>query len=94
MGKEQVRIQMLGTSFTIQTDEDSVYLSRILDYVHDRITEVEGSMAVKDPLKVAILTAILITDDLFRQKAPSGQDEEEIKRITRSIMDRIENSLQ
>jgi cell division protein ZapA (FtsZ GTPase activity inhibitor) len=78
MGKEQVRIQMLGTSFTIQTDEDSVYLSRILDYVQ----------------KVAILTAILITDDLFRQKAPSGQDEEEIKRITRSIMDRIENSLQ
>ncbi len=98
MGKGNVQISLLGTSFSIQADEDSEYLARIVEYLEKKVQEIEGSVAIKDPLRIAILTGLLIADELFKQKErdrqePIDRDSEEVARITQALIDRIDKSL-
>ena len=98
-----MRIELLGTSFQIQSDESPEYVHEILTYYKERVAEIESTVATSDPLKKAILAALLVTDDLFRERAtekrPDGvalptEHAEEIERITTSLIERIESSLE
>ena len=59
---------MLGTSFTIQANEDNQYLEKLLGY-YQRITDdVKRIDSIKSPLQVAILSGIMICDELCKEK--------------------------
>ncbi len=98
MGKGNVQISLLGTSFSIQADEDSEYLARIVEYLEKKVKEIETSVAIKDPLRVAILTGLLLTDELFKERErgrepPADHESEEVVRITQALIERIDKSL-
>lgn len=87
------RIELLGTSFQIQSDESPEYLERLLRHFGDRVDEIERSVSTGDPLKKAILAALLVTDELFRAESGSPPrtdsfDPEEVEEIG-SITDRL-----
>lgn len=63
-----MKIDLLGTSFTIQSDEDPAYLRNLVGYYRDKITEVRQSVTTSDDLKVAILGALTVVDELFRER--------------------------
>lgn len=66
MGK--LKIEMLGTSFTIQANEDNEYLEKLLGY-YKRITDdVSKIDSIKNPLQTAILAGIMICDELYKEK--------------------------
>lgn len=104
MGK--LRIEMLGTSFTIQATEDEEYLNKLLGY-YKRITQdVEKIDSVKNPLQTAILSGIMIVDELYKEKqkciamedgsyVPSAEnpDSEEIERRTLDLIAKIDKVL-
>lgn len=99
MGKGHVQIQILGATFTIQADEAPEYLSRLVDYVSDKVQEIERTVSTKDPLRIAILAGILVTDELFkeRERLSSGlspSESEEAEQITRRLIQSIDESLQ
>ena len=59
---------MLGTSFTIQANEDNQYLEKLLGY-YQRITDdVKNIDSIKSSLQVAILSGIMICDELYKEK--------------------------
>ncbi len=96
MGKGHVQIHLLGTSFTIQADEDPAYLSRVVEYLEKKVREIESSVSIKDPLRLAILTGILLADELFKERGGRGSadpDSAEAERMTREIIERIDRSL-
>ncbi len=64
----RLKIDMLGTNFTIQANEDDEYLDKLLGY-YKRITEdVKQIESIKTPLQVAILSGIMICDELYKEK--------------------------
>ena len=64
----RLKIDMLGTNFTIQANEDDEYLDKLLGY-YKRITEdVKNIDSIKSPLQVAILSGIMICDELYKEK--------------------------
>lgn len=63
---------MLGTSFTLQSDEDPVYLEQVTRFYESKIEEIRSSVETRDPVKLAILAGILVVDDLFKTGA-AGQ---------------------
>lgn len=97
------RIELLGASFQVQSDESPEYLERLLRHYGSRIEEIERSVTTGDPLKKAILAALLITDELFRAESSSGTNDaadtvpieeiEEIGSITDRIIDQIDRVL-
>lgn len=97
MGREVFNVNLLGTSFAIQTDQEETYLKELLRFYQDRIEEIEKSGSTKDPLRIAILAGLLTADELFREQKKSGglntSAEIEIERITDRIIERIDKSL-
>lgn len=92
MEKRSYQVQLLGTSFTVQTDEDPEYFEGLLSYIRKKTDEIERSVRAKDPLKTAILTSLTIADDLHKGKGMTDE-QAEAERITLDIIERIDKSL-
>jgi cell division protein ZapA len=95
MEKRQLRIDVLGTSFVIQSDESPEHLSLLSAFVKDRIEEVKARYAFADPLTVAVLAALNIADDLFKARdgrLPATQAAE-IENVAERLISRIDDEL-
>ena len=88
MEKRQLRIDVLGTSFVIQSDESAEHLSRLSAYVKSRYS-------FADPLTVAMLAALNIADELFKTRdgraAPGSA--EEIEGMAERLISRMDDAL-
>ncbi len=97
MDKSLFRINLLGTSFAIQTDEETGKMEEILDYLRKKTEAVESEMGIKDPLKNSIISSIIIVDELLKEKQKCRGDQnkefDEVERLTLQIMERIDRSL-
>ena len=92
-----MRIDILGTSFTIQTDEDPEYLNDLLDYLRTKIEEIRKKVDTPDNLKVAILASLLMADELFKErdkhKSIDTNQSKEAERITEQLIDQLNMAL-
>jgi cell division protein ZapA len=101
-----MRIELLGTAFTIHTDEDPERLRDLVDYYKTKVQEIQGSVSTQDPLKIAILAGLLSTDELFKlrdrssgadanasAKESSSEEGEEIAAIADDLIRTLESSL-
>jgi cell division protein ZapA (FtsZ GTPase activity inhibitor) len=82
-----LRLDLLGTSFSITADEDPGYLRDILDQYRAALTNTQKNMGMKDPLKTAILTGFLLCDEVhkLRNRGASPEDEEAEQRALNLI---------
>lgn len=98
MGK--LKIEMLGTVFTIQANENSEYLQKLLGYYKQITDDVEKIDSIKSPLQVAILSGIMLCDELYKEKQNKialengtvleGQNLEEQNKIEQKTKEMIE----
>ena len=98
MNKNLFQINVLGTSFPIQTDEDPARMEEIISFLKEKTYAVESGLSIKDPLKNMIISSIMIIDELFKEKQKhggnGGSEFEEVERLTLQIIERIDKSLQ
>jgi cell division protein ZapA (FtsZ GTPase activity inhibitor) len=69
MGKSNLEVNILGSSFTVQSDGDSQYLRQVVDYLQSKIQEIKSKYSGKataDPIKISLLAGLNIVDELFR----------------------------
>ena len=105
MEKRQLRIDVLGTSFVIQSEESPEHLARLASFIRERIDEVKARYTFADPLTVALLAALNIADDLFKLREgrqPFSRTTEfrtgdsqsaEIQVVTERLISRIDEAL-
>ena len=67
MGKLQ--INLLGTSFTIQANEDDEHLQKLLGYYSRIIEDVSKIDSIKTPLQTSILAGIMLCDEVYKEKS-------------------------
>lgn len=61
-----VRVTIFGQEYTIKSKADRAYVINVANYVNSKMEEVESALpVVQSPLKIAILAAMNITDELF-----------------------------
>jgi cell division protein ZapA len=60
-----VRIELLGASFSIQTDEEPAYIEKLVKHIGRDIETVRSQTRTEDPLKLAILASIMLADETF-----------------------------
>ena len=82
-------INLLGTSFKISANQDSQYLQKLLTYYTGIIDNLKENLSGQDPLQIAILAGIMLTDELYTQKSPSNT--QQIVPQTTSVLSEVEN---
>ena len=63
-----IRVEIYNQTYNIRSDGDSDYISELANYVDSRMREISSGTLTVDSLKVAILAALHIADELHRLK--------------------------
>ena len=64
-----LKIELLGTSFSIKASEDDDYLKKLLGYYKNIVDEIQKSGMLKSELHISILAGIMLCDELYKEKA-------------------------
>ena len=98
MDKNSLAVNILGSSFTVQSNGDIQHLQRVVDYLEKKVQEIQRKYeqsATQDPVKISLLAGLNIVDELLRTGGVEAVDSEavELERITERLIDTIDKSL-
>jgi cell division protein ZapA len=63
-----IRVEIYNQTYNIRSDGDSEYITQLAEFVDSRMREISSGTLTVDSLKVAILAALHIADELHRLK--------------------------
>lgn len=84
-----VKVTIYGTEYPVKGDADSQYIEEVAAYVDEKMREVAQGLSVKSTTKVAILTALNITDELFNARRSHSDMTEEIQNRISDLTERV-----
>ncbi len=61
-------VQIFGTEYSIKGESDVEYMQAIANYIDQKMRDVQKNTSIKSALKVSILAALNIVDELFRER--------------------------
>jgi len=61
-----VRVEIYNQTYNIRSDGDTEYIAQLAEFVDGRMREISSGTLTVDSLKVAILAALHIADELHR----------------------------
>jgi cell division protein ZapA (FtsZ GTPase activity inhibitor) len=94
MPVQLVIIEILGASFSIQTDESREYMEAILSELQRRLETLSKATHVTDPLKLSILANITLLDEITALRRESGAiDGEDLGRIAERLIGKLDEGL-
>lgn len=67
-GKDTVTVRILGEEYALKSEASPEYTRRVAEHVDRMASEIREESGFMDPKRLAILTALAITDQLFRLK--------------------------
>src|ERR671915_382853 len=87
-----IRVEIYNQTYNIRSDGDSEYITQLAEFVDTRMREISSGTLTVDSLKVAILAALHIADELHRLKRLHEQADQQL--ATRSaecaeMLDRV-----
>jgi cell division protein ZapA len=86
-----IKLTIYGTEYPIKGDTDIDYIKQVAGYVDQKMYEVERNTSAKSSLKVAILAALNIADELFRERSEKENSikkfEDRLNRLSKLIED-------
>ena len=90
---KSVSVEIFGQKYPIRSSLDLDYVNRLASYVDGKIRAAGQSAPSGDPLRLAVLAALNIADELFRQRdsaqAADGdfmQRTEELERLLDRVL--------
>ena len=93
--KRLMEVEIFGQTFTLNSEDDDQYVRKVASFVDQRMRQISGSAKVTVPLRVAIMAALSIADELAKSsEQESGQQEREVIREAELISNRLLESLE
>jgi len=81
-----LKVNIYGTDYPIKGNTNTEYIKKVAEYVDQKMHEVDQSVAVVSTLKVAILAALNIADELFKERTDkeefAHQFEDKIRKLS------------
>jgi hypothetical protein len=98
MPKSDLRVDLLGTSFSITVDEDAFYVKLLLDRYRRMLESTQKTTGIEDPLKTAIIAGFLLCDEVEKLRARENSglgvyNSIQAEELTLDLIDRIDKAL-
>jgi len=91
--KNVLKVRIYGAEYSIRSNEDANYIKRVADYLDKKLREVDNNVRVDSSIKVAILAALNIADEYFKEKAEKETLRKELEDKIRALNSLIDNQL-
>jgi cell division protein ZapA (FtsZ GTPase activity inhibitor) len=82
---ESVQVEIFGQTYSIKVANDRDYIQELAMFVDARMKEIQKSTGTADVYRIAILTALNITDELHRLR----YQHDELKKTASSSLVRL-----
>lgn len=92
---EVLKINIYGTEYPIKSDSetDTEYIRKVAEYVDKKMREIDQNSKSKSSLKVAILAALNITDELFQEKIDKKNLANQMQAKIQNLSDKLDQVL-
>ena len=88
-----IRVVIYNQTYNIRSDGDSEYISQLAEFVDSRMREISSGTLTVDSLKVAILAALHIADELHRLKRLHEQADSQLASRSAECADMLDRLL-
>lgn len=88
--KSTVRVTILGEEYAIRSDMDREYTLSCAKHVDEAVQEARVKGQVPEPHRAAVLAALQITDELFRQRQALSTHSKTVLERLQSLRERVD----
>lgn len=92
--KRESRVEIFGSSYIIKSETEEEYTRQLAKYVDDKMKEVAQGTSTMSGLKVAILAALNISNELFQLREEHEQQSDLVERKTTKLISILESRLE
>ena len=85
-----MKVMIFGETYNIKSQADPEYTVSVAEYVDRTMMLIKGQVGMQDPLKIAILASMSITDDLFQTREKVEKQDQEIENRCNSLLNLVE----
>jgi cell division protein ZapA len=72
------KVVIYNQTYTLRSEHDQDYIQQLADHVNQRMSEIASATMTVDSLRVAILAAIQIADELYQARRELQETEDEV----------------
>src|ERR671914_1441503 len=88
-----IRVEIYNQTYNIRSDGDTEYIIQLAEFVDSRMREISSGTLTVDSLKVAILAALHIADELHRLKRLHEQADSQLAARSAECADMLDRLL-
>ena len=89
-----LKVKILGQDYVIRSSAGQKYLNEVSAYVNEKMEEIKASgIDDSQQLRIAVLAAMNITDELFSYKKEKQQFVDKVEAKTMAITEFIDNRI-
>lgn len=89
-----VNIEIYNQSYNIRADQDEEYLKELAAYVDGKMRQVAEATRMVDSLKVAVLAALNMADELYVLRRRQEETEGPLKKRVEKCITMVERALE
>jgi cell division protein ZapA len=89
-----MKIEIYDQIYNVNSGQDEEYLKTLADYVDGKMREVADATRIADSLKVAVLTALNIADEMFTLREREKQIEGPLRKRVEKCVGMVEKALE
>lgn len=88
-----IKVTIHGQEYPIRGHGDEDYIRRVAQYVDERMAQIEERTSINTPVRLAILAALNIADELFALQKEKDRILSEFEEKTRALTEHLNQGL-
>jgi cell division protein ZapA len=89
-----LKIEIYDQIYNLQSDQDETYVRELAAYLDEKMRTVADATRAVDSLRVAILAALNITDELFTERTKKNEVSEPLRKRVEKAAELVEKALE
>jgi cell division protein ZapA len=93
MNSRVVHVDLIGQRYAVRSDLDPQYIGELASYLDEKMRMAARELASADPMRVAVIAALNIVDELYRAREESSGSEAQMRDRTAAIERMVDAAL-
>ncbi len=93
LNKATIKVNIYGEEYPIKSEADITYVEEVASYVDKKMKEVADKLPQNSPAKVAVLAALNIADELYRERQEKEEQLSEVEKKASHLLEWLDHKL-